>query len=397
MSVAKFVSSCVKPWQSNLSSAPDFSMNYGLYTNFTKEAERIQNSTVRTVVKISAFPIDAISTLFGNLAAFLINNTFGRIYNSIIHIQNKHLQQKDNNWKIKNFTPFYLAAATVGICALVYLRNTRRFPFQVKLEPITVETSPRMPVPMPAVPVDMNKFNKIPNDAPTNSFFIPHEYRRVAFRLGAGAFFVKKIYDSLRGRPGFGHWFLKDHTILHGLDNDRIITETAQNNHLTFQAKLIKGVEEGAKDVFRGFPFVLAIGSYHAFNKRPPSAENFPFNNLPLWRVAVQAPVVEELIFRFCVQNAIYYGQKFVTYICPESIKNRRTFQWLTSPSARILASGSIFAACHAMNPGCLSGKIVQVGSIFFGPCESILYETTGSLIAPLASHMTSNFILSVL
>lgn len=58
------------------------------------------------------------------------------------------------------------------------------------------------------------------------------------------------------------------------------------------------------------------------------------------------------------------------------------------SPTQRIIIGNSLFALAHAINL-----LPAQVFHIFLNPTESILYETTGSLIAPIAAHVTFNAI----
>lgn len=109
------------------------------------------------------------------------------------------------------------------------------------------------------------------------------------------------------------------------------------------------------------------------------------------------APLLEELVCRGIVQNCLAGAQKAL-HAYPPTFLHKETTDWLTSPQARILADNTIFAALHLKNASVFGTKfaIGQTISCFLFPTEAGLYETTGSLISPIASHITNNAIITL-
>lgn len=116
---------------------------------------------------------------------------------------------------------------------------------------------------------------------------------------------------------------------------------------------------------------------------------------LSMFRV-LQCAVLEEILFRGVMQNCLASLQKTAVYVTPQRLQNNCVFKWFTSSAARIISISAIFAAVHLSNGGgYLSEKdsFIQAMAIMLLPVEGILHETTGSIVAPIAHHMTYNFL----
>ena len=111
-------------------------------------------------------------------------------------------------------------------------------------------------------------------------------------------------------------------------------------------------------------------------------------STLTFYQIVIQAPIVEELLFRYLLHNFIHLIQ-----IC------LLKYQIKTSIHSRILCVNTLFALVHLLNFGTnltLSETCGQVISIFVFPTLSALYEKTDSILVPISSHMFHNFICYV-
>jgi hypothetical protein len=76
-------------------------------------------------------------------------------------------------------------------------------------------------------------------------------------------------------------------------------------------------------------------------------------------------------------------------------LKNNKIFEWITSPSARILTSNYLFARTHSnIGKGRSTAQAFSIAAyIMLSPRESILHETTGNIASTIACHGTHNLI----
>lgn len=187
------------------------------------------------------------------------------------------------------------------------------------------------------------------------------------------------------------------YSLLFAANNEEIAEESRRYKDLSWAEKLKIGVIEGAHQFVPGLSTVIIIGL--ALNamcsisnlkqtlNAIPSRQVTTFNPMV---VVLAAPLLEEILFRGIFQNILKVLQKIATYITPQCLQNNRVFKWLASPSARIISINTIFAIAHLPNKGY---SHIQAIRIMLFPVESILKETTGNIIAPIACHMANNFL----
>ena len=98
-------------------------------------------------------------------------------------------------------------------------------------------------------------------------------------------------------------------------------------------------------------------------------------------------PILEEVIFRGCLNNGIYLGQQLLEKAAPESLRGR-LFNYIISPSPRLLIVHGLFSFAHG----------IQRGSILFllGASFTLLHESTGDIIAPIYAHITQNALIGI-
>lgn len=190
--------------------------------------------------------------------------------------------------------------------------------------------------------------------------------------------------------------FLKDvvykNSIFFGLNNEALSQELETNKNLSLKEKFKIGLVSGATQLIPIYALIVALSVVlqNMDSGAPPTTEPIDYP------MAMLNAVVEELAFRGILQNGIAASQKVVRSLTPQCVQNTSVFKWLTSPSARILGVNSAFASIHLCNAGLrLSTKeaILQLIPVLLIPRESILHETTGNIAAPIAAHLTNNFL----
>lgn len=199
--------------------------------------------------------------------------------------------------------------------------------------------------------------------------------------------------------------FFTDYTIAHALDNSRIQRELKETRNKSLASKIAQGIDVGidgiTKSIVIGFFISLVAKQFFDTTNDGSQAENGSAGKGPDFISAVfTGPILEEILFRGILQNGMGYVQKIAKWVAPQLIKKTRLFKWLISPSSRVLAVNSLFAYVHFYNKGysmSTADAAVQVGSIFFTPKSSILYETTGNLAAPIACHISNNLYVQCL
>jgi hypothetical protein len=184
---------------------------------------------------------------------------------------------------------------------------------------------------------------------------------------------IKKVYEQ---------------SVFFAANNGAIQKETDQNQGLTWKQKIKIGAVKSAEAMLMvsGVLMGVAIGSGALGLLKP--VEKSVSLELPSASETLGNAVIGELIFRGAVQNCVAGAQKIATHITPQFLQSNRVFKWLTSPSAKVLGSSGIEAAAHL----CV-GDFVRAGNAVVSPVAGILYETTGSIMAPIAYSLTNSFV----
>lgn len=199
--------------------------------------------------------------------------------------------------------------------------------------------------------------------------------------------------------------FFTDYTIAHALDNSRIQRELEESRNKSLASKITQGISVGVdgltKAIVIGFLISIVAKQFFDSTNDGSKAENENTGEgLGFIYSTFTGPILEEILFRGILQNGVGCVQKLAKWVAPQLMKKTRLFNWLISPSSRVLVANSLFAYIHLYNKGhsmSTADTVVQVGSIFLTPNSSILYETTGNLAAPIACHISNNLCIRCL
>lgn len=181
-------------------------------------------------------------------------------------------------------------------------------------------------------------------------------------------------------------------TIFHGLDSERLEHDKKEYKDATYFSKIRLGISMGAQ----GFLVSLVVNTVaniliETRGKTSGNLLSISYTQL------VAVAVIEEIIFRFLIQNAIELIQNTAVHYASDSLKENRAFIWVTSPSCRVLATSAIFAAVHLTNGGTyisVAGAAVQAFTILINSNETVAYEISGDFITPVVCHITNNTIV---
>ncbi|MGZ3633749.1 MAG: hypothetical protein ACXWM7_05670, partial [Parachlamydiaceae bacterium] len=138
---------------------------------------------------------------------------------------------------------------------------------------------------------------------------------------------------------------LTEGTIFHALDNERLKNDRKEYINKSFIYQISIGVITGCK----GFLKNVVIGEIFTYviylipNLETDNATIDIFQ-MPFFKTVLLIPLIEEVIFRLFLQNAIKSVQLEATRIMPDAIQKTRVFIWLTSPSCRVILVSAIFA-----------------------------------------------------
>jgi membrane protease YdiL (CAAX protease family) len=203
------------------------------------------------------------------------------------------------------------------------------------------------------------------------------------------------LYGTYLAAKGAVHFYktplpskvtLKGQSIFAALNNEELEKERTAYQNSTLLQRVKVGVIAGMKSVALGIIISILLP------KDKPSAMSEQYrehiNNSSILLLAFIGPLLEELMCRGVIQQVIGKMQSVIDPYVPHS------FKWLTSPSARIVAANTYFAYAHISNTGSFGA---QCQGHFLRPTCSILYETTGGLVAPITAHMTNNLITVLL
>lgn len=211
--------------------------------------------------------------------------------------------------------------------------------------------------------------------------------------------YFKKLMNTLGVKPSDCSAVAKvfyEHSLLFAANNKAIADKFHQYKNLPWTEKCKIGAIHGAQNLL--VSFVIGVSLNLVLIWMPNGKE--ATGALPPLHQLVGSAVGEEILCRGIIQNCLAGSQKFATYIAPQRLQKNCVFKWCTSPSARIIAANTIFAACHLSNGGkYLNDKesLMQATHLMLQPMEGNLYETTGSIIAPIACHVTNNFLVGYL
>lgn len=137
------------------------------------------------------------------------------------------------------------------------------------------------------------------------------------------------------------------------------------------------------------FSFGMSILLTRILGDKPYKEPTKDVVDFGFYAVGIVIPILEEICFRFGIQNTIYLVQK-------HCLKRSSTF---STTRTRIILTTIVFGLCHLGNSGdylSSSGTCLQVVVLIVFPLESILYEKTGSFVVPCFSHMLSNSMVFV-
>ena len=174
-----------------------------------------------------------------------------------------------------------------------------------------------------------------------------------------------------------GKRLVRDYTIEHALDPERLALERTKYQKLSLQEQMKLGAQVGVLAFVQAMLFVIVSG---IFCRMMGMHEGDPATKKPSFVGAVcVAPVAEEVIFRGGIQQGLSY---------------------ILNSSTTIMLSNSLFAAVHLSNTGktvsSLNAKRLALRCFLF-PAFGILYYTTGGLAAPIAAHTVNNVMVAAL
>ena len=219
------------------------------------------------------------------------------------------------------------------------------------------------------------------------------DYSQLAFHTGSifirhGTNVCTKTSSLIKKIPNF---FYKQ-SIFFALNNEALTNEAKKNKDLTIKQKRVLGGTIGLVKPIWTLGLAYCIHN-HKILKNTSSIGN-PTENFPTLTVAILTAILEEIFFRSILQRGIAEIQKKFFNESSPSLQNNRVFRWTTSPSARCLIANNLFALSHLSNAGgflSIQLTILQIAKIALFPTYSILYETTGDVIAPTFAHVTNN------
>lgn len=196
--------------------------------------------------------------------------------------------------------------------------------------------------------------------------------------------------------------YLINGSILHALDANRLLQESAKYANSSVLNNAITGIFHGAVGIpkelliSRGLSFLLSASLC-----KLKISKSIPITFDSMARssktIVIVAAIVEEICFRGLLQNSISLTQNTFQAYSPEYLSDSKQFNWIFSPSLKILLVNTIFALSHMSkvdsNPNRRLSKMIQFLRIVLRPNESILHHTTGNIVAPIFSHIVNNLI----
>lgn len=179
-----------------------------------------------------------------------------------------------------------------------------------------------------------------------------------------------------------------EQTIFFALSNQAIEASQLRYQGYSLSQKVGLGLIHGVVGLYLGIVVIKIIDFVF---KKMKIKEGKPATSKTTLYETIQGAIIEEILFRYILQNLIRMVQ--VT-LFPKCLTNYVIVQWMVSTSARILITNTLFAIVHLSNGGVLQsdkGALIQTLKITLLPRCCILYETANTLFAPIASHVINN------
>jgi len=169
------------------------------------------------------------------------------------------------------------------------------------------------------------------------------------------------------------------------LSNKRINDNIQECKNYSLFQKIKLGAWVGALSPAFGYiPAYLTVGAFLGMTLYTQSVDTPKFV-----LEAIVVPILIETAYRVILQNGVSLLQDAAIAVVPEKIGNHRVFKYLTSTSCRIVSCHTLFTLGLLTNDE--PPSLFQILDIAIAPKEAMLYESTGNILAPLASHMTHN------
>lgn len=193
----------------------------------------------------------------------------------------------------------------------------------------------------------------------------------------------------------FSSW-LFDRSILN-YSNERIHRERLEREPLPWHQKIWQASTRSLSEFPKTVLITLMIRG--ALNLLETQAQNLALSkndqqidpsSISALEFIVLVPILEELAFRVALLGSVRFLQKCMpTY-------SSKPLQWLSSDYARVLIVQALFASLHlqANYQSTFSAVVQSLGIFLAGSSCTIEYETTNSLLASTAFHITNNAVV---
>lgn len=200
-----------------------------------------------------------------------------------------------------------------------------------------------------------------------------------------GFFFEKLQFERLKSSSVYktihAHYFYRGHfqpafSLLQVRNYDRMYNIRNACAHLTRKQKILFGVKAGFTSFFlNSLPYILIMElllfSFIEKSEKP----YYSKKSRTFSAVVIDAPIIEEIIFRGITQNLL---------------------ELMSDPITALLFTSLIFAAAHFANGDKTEfshtvDACIQVSNIFLFPTLCVVYFATRSLPASIAAHMVNN------
>lgn len=212
-----------------------------------------------------------------------------------------------------------------------------------------------------------------------------------------GRSYVNGMWSGVSAFASAARSHLYDQTLFFAFDNPAISEKHRSYRDLSWTQQVTIGAVHGVEAFLVGVLFIKTLNL--AAKSLPDGLPAAMAHERPLI-VRVVGSVMEEMILRGIAQTSIMgHLQLLIEQQAPKGMRDHYVFQWLTSPSARIVLINTIYAALHITNRGItLSDKAtaIQVIRVMMQPVFGNLRETTDNLLAPAAAHVCHEILVEL-
>ena len=190
------------------------------------------------------------------------------------------------------------------------------------------------------------------------------------------------------------HALACNYTLFHAVDSTRLEREATENKKLTLLEKIKVGIDAGALGVVQRMITGIALATFAAsfLESDPVYVRYFTFF---AGSVGLVDSMMRTAWLGFLQKIMVPSVQRFIVAVLPENWARHRVVQWIASPSGRIAMITAFYAyyfySCSLGMAGLGSAVAWAVRTVLL-PQESILYETTGDLVAPIFSSLVHSF-----